>query len=110
MLRAVAYTLVCGLVVLTTGLHGQDAKKDAPKEEPKAKGYLPPNWKKLGLSEMQVQSVYKIQNKHGEEIEKLEAKIRQLKATRDKELLDVLTADQKKTLEGILKAKAGTDK
>jgi hypothetical protein len=110
MLRVSACALVCGMAVLTAGLRGQDAKKDEPKVEAKARGYLPQNWAKIGLTDDQKQSVYKIQNKYGEEIDKLDAKIKQLKDTRDKEMRDVLTADQKKKLEEIFRAKAGTGK
>jgi len=89
---------------------GAPAKQKDAKPEPKAKGYLPMNWKQLGLTDKQVQDVYKIQTKHGEEIDKLEAKIAELKAQIFKERLEVLTPEQKKRLEEILKGKAGTEK
>ena len=87
----------------------QDAKKD-DKAESKAKGTLPTYWKQLGLTDEQIQKVYKIQNKHNEEIDKLEAQIKDLKEKIVKERAAVLTAEQKKRLEDILKEKAGTDK
>ena len=89
--------LFAGLVVLSGGLVGQEPKKDDKKpDEPKkvdkkddspvkAKGVLPANWKKLGLTEDQVQKVYKVQNKYDEEIDKLQAKIDQMKADRTKD-------------------------
>ena len=55
----------------------------------------------------QKQSVYKINAKFTEEIDKLETKVKELKDKRDKERLGVLTADQKKRLEEILKKKSG---
>ena len=70
----------------------------------------PPNWKQLGLTDKQIQDVYKIQGKYGDDIDKLEAQIKDLKAKIVKERMDVLTADQKKRLEEILKGKAGTEK
>lgn len=105
-----------GLLVVTGGLSGQEkaAKKDDPKEtkkaEPTAKvrGQLPQNWGKLGLSDDQKQKVYSIQAKYGEEIDKLESQIRELKQKMAKERLEVLTADQKKKLEDINRAKTGS--
>lgn len=113
MFRVCACVLLGCLVVLSGGLVGQEPKKqDTKKDEvkkddplPKAKGTLPMNWKKIGLTEDQVQQVYRIQNKYNEEIEKLEAKIAELKAAMDKERRGVLTADQKKKLEEILLGK-----
>ena len=103
MFRVAVCALVGAMVLLAGGVVGQEAKK----EEPKAKGFLPQNWAKIGLTDDQKQQVYKVQAKFGDEIEKLEAKIRDAKAARDKELFGLLTADQKKKLEEILKAKAG---
>jgi Spy/CpxP family protein refolding chaperone len=84
-------------------------KDDAKKEEPKVvKGQLPQNWKMLGLTDKQVQEIYKLQGKYNDEIDTLEAKIKELKEKMSKERLEVLTAEQKKRLEEILKDKAGT--
>src|SRR4051794_25998473 len=115
MFRVSACVLVGFLFVLSGGLVGQEKKQESKKDEVKkdevkkdegkAKGMLPANWKKLGLSDDQVQKIYKIQSKYGEEIDKLEAKIAELKATMDKERRAVLTADQKKRLEEILLGK-----
>ena len=114
MLRAGFFALLTGLLVLSGGSIGQDAKpKEDPKKDdkkkddpaPKVKGQLPPNWGKLGLSDTQVQEIYKIQNKYGAEIDKLQAQIDDLKAKRTKDTKAVLTADQKKRLEEILTGK-----
>lgn len=127
MLRACAFALLGGLIVISGGLTGQEPKKDDPKvaktdvkkddakkddtkkddvkkdETPtKLKGTLPANWKKIGLTEDQVKEIYKIQGKYEPDIEKMTAKIKELKATRDKEMREVLTPDQKKKLEEIL--------
>ena len=102
--RASLFALLTGLLVLSGGSIGQDNKpKEEPKKDekkkdepaPKAKGVLPQNWKKLGLSDSQVQEIYKVQGKYNEEINKLEAKIKELKAAREKEEKAVLTAEQK---------------
>ena len=106
--KVCALALFVGMMILSGGLDGQEAKKDEPKtvkkDEPttKVKGTLPKNYAKLGLSDDQKQSIYKIQAKYDEEIEKLDAKIKELRATRDKEVKAVLTPDQKKRLEEIL--------
>jgi len=108
MLRSCALALFVSMVVLSGGLVGQDAKKEEPKkgDQPaKAKGTLPANWGKLGLSDEQKQSIYKVQGKYNEEIDKLEAKIKELKGSRDKEMRGVLTAEQKKRLEELVTGK-----
>jgi Spy/CpxP family protein refolding chaperone len=83
--------------------------KPGTKEEPKtkAKGQLPMYWGQIGLSDEQKQKVYTIQNKHNEEIDKLEAQIKAIKEKMAKERGEVLTADQKKKLEDIIKSKTG---
>lgn len=84
-------------------------KDDTKKEDPKkVSGQLPMYWRMLGLTDDQVQKVYKVQAKYGDEIDTLEAKIKELKDKMVKERSEVLTADQKKRLEEILKEKAGT--
>ena len=104
--------LLTGLLALAGGVAGQDPAKDPPKEEPKKtdppmklKGFLPMHWGKLGLSDDQKQTVYKIQAKYAAEIDKLEAKIKEIKASRDKEMKAVLTPEQRKRLEDILLGK-----
>jgi hypothetical protein len=104
--RLCAFVLFASVIVLSGGLVGQEPKKGAPqqgkKDDPpaKVKGMLPNGWRKLGLSATQVQEVYKIQAKYNAEIDKLEEKIAELKATMAKERLAVLTPDQKKQLAG----------
>jgi hypothetical protein len=103
--------LLCGVFALSGALVGQEAKKDEKKDEKKvdppskAKGALPANWGKIGLSDDQKQSIYRIQGKYGDEINKLDARIKELKATRDKEMRAVLTPDQKKRLEELILGK-----
>jgi hypothetical protein len=105
--RLCALALFGAMLVLSGGLIGQEPRKDDKKSDPtpKVKGVLPMNWGKIGLSDEQRQQIYKIQNKYDEEIDKLEAKIKELKNSRTKEMRAVLTADQKKRLEEILLGK-----
>ena len=96
--------LLGGLLVLSAdGLVGQEAKKDEPTG--KAKGKLPANYKKLGLTDAQVQEIYRIDAKYAAELAQLKAKEDELKATRDKDVRAVLTPEQKKRLEEILTGK-----
>lgn len=115
MTRALLLALFGALLVFSVVSAEQPPKKDDPKAkvvEPKrddppmtVKGILPMNWGKLGLTDDQKQTIYKIQGKYNEEINKLEAKIKELKSTRDKEMKAVLTPEQKKRLEDILLGK-----
>ena len=120
MRRLPTLVLLSGLFVLSGGLFGQDAKKDDPKpaktDDPKAKkdetpapaklkGTLPKYYKDVGLTDGQKQEVYKIQNKYNPEIEKLDAKLKEMKSTRDKEVKGVLTDEQKKRLDDLLTGK-----
>lgn len=107
--------LIACLFTVAGALPGQDAaakkteaKESTKKDTPKAKGYLPQNWTKLGLTDEQRQKVYQIQGKYNEEIDKLELQIKSLKDRMAKERLDVLTGEQKNRLEDILRGKAGT--
>jgi Spy/CpxP family protein refolding chaperone len=114
MTRLSVCVLLVGVASLSGTLAGQEPKKDEPKakqdikkDEPsaKVKGILPMNWGKIGLTDDQKQQIYRIQGKYNDEIDKLDAKIKELKATRDKEMKAVLTDDQKKRLEAILLGK-----
>jgi Spy/CpxP family protein refolding chaperone len=113
MFRVCAFALLGGMFILAGGLVGQEPKKDdAKKDEPaaKLKGKLPSHWGKIGLTDAQKQTIYSIQSKYDPEIEKLEAKIVELKATKDKEMKAVLTAEQKKALETAMLGGKDKDK
>jgi Spy/CpxP family protein refolding chaperone len=120
MLRASVFAFLFGslLVLSADGLVAQEAKKEDPKakkedpketkkDEPVGKfgGKLPANYKKLGLNDSQTHQIYKIQGKYNEEIDKLNARVKELRETRDKEVRAVLTPDQKKRLEEIVTGK-----
>lgn len=77
-------------------LIGQD------KDPPKAKGMLPANWKKLGLTDQQKETVYRTQTRYRDLIAPHEAKIKELRKEEKAELDKILTAAQKERLKEIL--------
>lgn len=91
-----------GVAVLTLALLGaayQEKDKDKKAEEPgKLKGTLPANFKKIGLSDEQVQKVYKIRHDYKAKMDDLKKQMDRLK-TDEKEAMDkVLTPGQLKRL------------
>lgn len=72
------------------------------KEPTKFKGTLPKDWKKLGLTEDQIQSVYKIQSKYVAQIDQLKAKIKELQKDEKGELEKLLTPAQKDRLRELI--------
>jgi hypothetical protein len=80
---------------------------DDPKTTGKAKGSLPANWGKLGLSDDQKKQVYSIEGEYRTKIEELQMKIDDLKKKQKAELTKVLTVAQKARLKEILASKAG---
>lgn len=103
-MRMLWAVLVVG-VAASVGV-AQDKPKD-DKPESRAKGQLPQYWKQLGLTDEQVQRVYKLQAKYADDIDKLEEQIKALKEKMAKERAAVLTPEQKKRLEAIIKEKVG---
>jgi len=108
MFAARVFVAAVAVFAFTAAGFAQAPKADPKKEDKKVSGVLPTYWKMLGLTDKQVQEVYKIQGKYNDEIDTLEAKIKDLKDKMSKERSEVLTAEQKKRLEEILKDKAGT--
>jgi len=74
----------------------------AQKDGPAPKGFLPANWKKIGLSDDQVKTIYKIQAGYDTKIDALKAQIDALKKEEKTELEKVLTPAQKEKLKEIL--------
>ena len=106
-----AVVALVGFVGIASAQAPKNADKPADKAaEKKEKGQLPTYWKQLGLTDEQVQKVYKLQGKINEEIDVHEAKIKELKEKMTKERMTILTKEQKDRLEAIIKEKAGTDK
>jgi hypothetical protein len=77
----------------------QDTKTD---DKVTAKGTLPANWKKLGLSADQTKKILAIRGSYSSKIDDLKKQIDKLKAEDDAECLKVLTDDQKTALKKIL--------
>jgi hypothetical protein len=104
--RLMLAALIAALL-LGGGSVGQDKKTDDKKDQPpvKLKGQLPPNWKKLGLSEDQVQKVYKVQADYDAKINALEQQIKKLKQDEKGDLMKVLTDAQKARLKEITEGK-----
>jgi hypothetical protein len=111
------YRLRLGVMALVVALFaggwlmGDDPKGKDDKDPPaKIKGTLPKYWKKLGLSEEQVQKVYKIQADYQAKIAELdrkkEALIKEEKAEREK----ILTEAQKALLKEIILGETPKDK
>jgi peptidoglycan hydrolase CwlO-like protein len=96
--------IVAAVIAAVIGLGGLALAQDK-KETTRARGQLPPNWAKLGLTDAQKQQVYKIETDFRAQIEALQAQIKDLQAKEKAELDKVLTADQKKRLREILDEK-----
>ncbi len=91
---------VLALVLVGGGFtHGDDKKPDD--KDPKAKGTLPPLWKKLGLNDEQTQRIYKIETNYKTKIDALKQQIEDLKAEEKTELDKVLTDAQKTHLKEL---------
>jgi Spy/CpxP family protein refolding chaperone len=85
-------------LVLGFGLFAQDTTKPP---EPSPRGYLRPNWKKLGLTDEQVKKVYQVQTDYRNKIDVLEAQIKSLQSEQFKKEVEVLTAAQKDRLKEL---------
>ena len=93
----IALFLLAGIVLATNnGLQSQE-KKDTPK----TKGTLPDNWGKLDLSADQKAAIYKIQGKFREDIAKMQAAIKEKQAEQLREMVKLLTDEQKKKLQDL---------
>lgn len=97
MLRLRLGLIVVGVLVMI-GSWSVGDDKDTPT---KARGILPMNWKKLGLAEDQVQSIYKVQASYKAKIDELAARIAALKKEERAEMEKLLTPAQKERLKEI---------
>ncbi len=101
MLRLRVGVPVVAAVLLAGGwLMGEDPKKADPEVVGKA-GILPPNWKKLGLTDQQTRDVRRIRGAYATKIEVLRQKIADLHDEEMAELEKVLTDAQKARLREI---------
>jgi hypothetical protein len=109
---------VCLVLLLSgTGASGQDKdKKEPDKKETTTskKGLLPTGWKKLGLSEDQVQKIGSIRSQYKVKIDEVKNQIKKLKADEDKlkidehrELVQLLSESQRNKLIAMIAEKAG---
>jgi Spy/CpxP family protein refolding chaperone len=106
MLRLAVAVGALGLAVVLlagTGASGQD-KETTPG---RVKGQLPAGWKKIGLTDEQVQRIYTIQGQYRAQIDKLRAELRKVEREERREMFKVLTEDQKAALKRVLESKAG---
>ncbi|NBO93080.1 MAG: hypothetical protein EBV06_12340 [Planctomycetia bacterium] len=82
----------------------KDKDKDKPSEkaeDKKLKGFLPAGFKKLGLTDKQVQAIYKIQTDYRGKKDDLTKQLAKLKDAEREEIEKVLTDAQKKELKAI---------
>jgi Spy/CpxP family protein refolding chaperone len=70
----------------------------------KAKGQLPANWKKLGLTEIQRDKIYSIQADFRPKIKALEVQLKNLRQEERREMEKVLTDAQKARLKEIVES------
>ncbi len=104
-----------GVAVLSVALLGavyQEKNKESRSEDPpaKLKGQLPPYFKKVGLSEEQIQKIYKIRADYKIKMDELKKKLEQTKAE-EKELMEkVLTPTQLKKLRELRSGEKPSDK
>lgn len=76
----------------------------ADKADAKAKGRVPANYGKLGLTEVQRTKIYGVQAQYDDQLDALEKQLATLKAKRDQEVEAVLTDDQRKMLKALVDA------
>jgi len=79
----------------------KERKSEDPPEKVKVKGTLPANFKKLGLTDEQVQKVYKIRADYRQRSEGLRRQLEQLKGEEREAMEKVLTTEQVKRLRDL---------
>jgi Spy/CpxP family protein refolding chaperone len=93
--------------------YSQEPTKTEKKEDTSAigsvRGQLPPLWKKLGLSEQQVQRIYAIQAKYRGQIQALQRQMKALREQEQREMQEVLTVEQRRQLQRLLAERAGVE-
>jgi hypothetical protein len=87
--------LLCGALV------GDDPKPEPP---PAKAADLPPLFRKLGLTDEQVEAVAKVRDHHDAKVKELEEKIRAARDDEEAELEKVLTDAQRARLKELRKA------
>jgi Spy/CpxP family protein refolding chaperone len=104
MFRLCAVVAVLAVTLLAGGLVMGDDKKDTPPP----RGTLPANWKKLGLSDEQLQQVYRIRGQYRAKIEALRRQINDLRRDERTDLEKLLTDSQRARLREIRSGETGS--
>jgi Spy/CpxP family protein refolding chaperone len=105
--RLVAALLILGLVGFAASQEKDKDKKKSEDKPTKLKGFLPPNFKKLGLTDKQVQEIYKVQAEYKDRIDDLKAKMKKLQEAQKEAIEKVLTPEQRQRLKEIRTGEKG---
>jgi Spy/CpxP family protein refolding chaperone len=97
--RAISLLTVAAVIlaVLFSGAIGDGLAQDKG-DTKKAKGTLPAGWKKLSLSDKQKADIYAVMGTYKTKIKALDDQIKALKEEEHREMVKLLTDDQKKQL------------
>lgn len=102
MIRLLSLALILAIVGVVVAQDKDAGKKDKPTDpEKKYKGFLPANFKKLGLTDTQIQTIYKLQAEYREKMDNLKKQMDTLKASEKAAIEKVLTEGQLKRLKEI---------
>jgi hypothetical protein len=95
---------VLGLLVLASGGPGQDRSEDKTTENAppgKLKGYLPKNFKRLGLSDEQKQQIYRLRATYKNKLDQLKKQMDEMRHEEKVEVEKLLTPAQRARLKEI---------
>lgn len=90
-------TAILGVAFLV----GSGSSQDNAKSSGKARTYLPVGWKALGLSQEQTSKISTIHANYKAKMKELEDQIKDMKSKERKEMVTVLTPDQKTKLQKL---------
>jgi hypothetical protein len=93
-------------VALARVIPAQPAATPAKEPDRSRVRRLPSYYGQIGLSDPQRQAIYRLQEAYSEQIDALEKQLETLKARRDQEIENVLTAAQKQRLGALTEAAA----
>jgi Spy/CpxP family protein refolding chaperone len=106
---SIALALVGAFLAGGLLMNGMITRAD-DKTEPKVRGTLYPNWKKLGLTDEQTQKIYKIRATYEAQVQDLQKQIRDLRKKELAEAETVLTPAQKERLRELRLGDGDKDK
>jgi Spy/CpxP family protein refolding chaperone len=104
---AVAGTLVLAVFFLWASANAQSSSQ--PDKGTKTKGTLPAGWGKLNLSAKQKTDIYAVQGNFKTKIKALDDQIKALREEEHREMVKLLTDDQKKQLAASIGLEPKTD-